>query len=374
MAKGGKLSGKHCAWLAGCLVLLGMSRASAFEKLAFVGGTQMGYTYGQNGYSWPSPQKDILGNLNRGGFYLSQLRLQAHIDFDSSFMGVVTGNLIASDVQDAYLQKRWGGYQVRAGKFRGAGLKSATGVDEFERPAVNPPRYARLWGVYTRLINFRDFGIEVERDFRAGDVRNRFFFHNANGENVFNDEPSGPAGKITQVLGLDYALDWRISPYTVWGGHIGALADHSWSEFVGNHEGWQANYWFKSNAVVDGSMNHQMDLGRFHMFNEALVMYHRDILNPLDSTATKTWGVSSLIRFEHSERWGSLFRYEFFDNTDGLNADDAQHLVTLGAVYRPSPAAYPGMKITTEYVRTVEEGVQNTFPNDILYCQFQMSF
>ncbi len=347
---------------------------TAFEKLDFQGGTQMGYTYGQNGRAWPAPLKDALGNENRGGFYLNQLRLNANMVFDSSFSGKAEANLITADIAEIYLQKRWGNYRVRAGKFRGAGLKSVTQADEFERATVNPPRYARVWGGVTRTLNYRDFGIEVERDFLSGALRNRLFLRNANGENVYNDEPSFPVGKATQALGLDYAVDWRISPYTEWGGHVGALGDKAWAEFVGTHEGWQAQYWFKTNPVVDASVNHLMDVGRFHMFNEAMILYNRLVLNPQDSAATKTWGVSSQIRFEHSERWASLFRYEFFDNTDGYIPDDALHMATLGFIFRPAPSAYPGMKLTTEYVRSYEEGLVNSFANDLLYCQFQMWF
>jgi len=372
--KGPTLTSIRKSLYMGCLAILGVSSASGFEKIGFQGGTLMGYNYGQNGVGWPSFGRDPLGNPGRGGFYISQLRLQARIDFDSTFAGVATGNLLYADPQELYLEKRWGEYRVKAGKFRGAGLKSATGADEFQRTTVNPPRYARVWNHYKRLLNFRDFGIQVERDFLRGDLRNRFFVHNANGENVFNDEPSYPAGQNTQVLGLDYGLDWRISPYTVWGGHIGAVADREWDDFIGEHEGWKAGYWFKSNAVVDASLNHQLDMGRLHIFNEALIMLLRDLPNPSDSGATKNWGVSSLVRFEHSERWGSYFRYEFFDHTDGIYADDALHMFTLGAAWRPSPAAYPGLRVSTQYVRSYEEGFENTIPNDLFHCEMRMVF
>jgi hypothetical protein len=343
-------------------------------RYSFSGGTQMGYTDGMNGYPWPALLKDPLHNNNRAGFYISQARVAGAVAFDSTFAAKAVFNAILLDVQEAYLTKRWGDYVFRAGKFAGAGLKSATGVDEFDRSLVGAPHYARLWNFYARNFNGRDFGIEAERDFRGGGIRNRLFIRNANGENVFNDEPSFPAGKATQALGFDYALDWRISPYTVWGGHIGMLADQGWDQFVGSHPGWMAQYWFKSNAVADGSLNHSLDVGRFHMFNEALLMYLRDIPQPIDSTATQTWGVSSQIRFDHSQKWSSVFRYEFDDPSDGAFGKDGLHSFTLGAIYHPSPAAYPGMKVTVQYDRTYEEELFNTLGNDLFYCQFQMAF
>jgi hypothetical protein len=374
-AKGGVLKRSFGARTGLFLALVSAQFAhpADFGRVSLTGGTQMGYTDGMNGAPWPS-LKDPLHNNNRAGFYLSQTRLAVDMAFDSAFSGTAVWNAIAMDLQEAYLSKRWGDYLIRAGKFRGAGLKSATGVDEFARDLVNAPRYARYWMNYARTINAADFGIEVERDSRGGGVRNRFFVRNANGENVFNDEPSFPAGKPAQVLGFDYALDWRISPYTVWGGHIGMLADRQWDQFAGNHEGWKAQYWFKSNSVADASLNHALDVGRFHMFNEALLMSLRELPRPEDGAATQLWGVSSLVRFDHTDRWSSVFRYEFDDPTDGLSPGDGLHAFTLAALFRPAPKEYPGMRFTTEYVRAYEEAILNTFPNDLFYIQFQMVF
>lgn len=376
MAKGGKLAGKSGVWIAIGLAAASLAAAApaGADRFTFSGGTQMGYNDGQNGYPWPALFEDPLHNNNRAGFYISQTRLAARLTFDSTFTATAVWNAIFNDLQEAYLEKHWGDYVFRAGKFRGAGLKSGTGTDEFGRDLVNAPRYARVWSFYTHLMNFRDFGIEGERDFRGGGIRNRLFIHNANGEDVLNDEPSFVAGKATQVLGFDYALDWRISPYTVWGGHIGMEADRGWDEFTGNHEGWKVQYWFKSNSVADASLNHQMDVGRFHMFNEAMIMYLRALPAPADGAPTKSWGVSSQIRFDHSDRWSSLFRYEFFDGSDGYFPDDALHSATLAAVFRPDPFAYPGMKVTAEYVRTYEETLENLIANDLFICQFQMAF
>lgn len=354
--------------------ILGFLNAFAIDKPVFQTGVQMGYSYGQNGVGWPLFTQDLLSNRGRGGFYVSQLRLKGGIAFDSTFSAVAVGNLYTADVQEVYVEKRFDKYSFRAGKFRGAGLKSASGTDEFERTGINAPYYSRYWGYYKRLINFRDFGVQVEADYFGGNVKHRLFIHNANRENVFADEPSGAGPSNTQALGFDYALDWRISPFTVWGGHLGALANHEWGEFTGTHKAWEVGYWFKSNPLVDASLNHQLDVGKFHMFNEALLMYNRDLPNPSDGAATKNWGVSSQVRFDPSARGGYFFRYEFFDNTDGYNPDDALHLFTLGGIFTPSPQSYPGLKVTGEYVRTLEEGATNIVPNDVLFCQLQMVF
>lgn len=342
-------------------------------RYSFSGGTQMGFTDGMNGFPWPDVFKDPLHNNNRAGFYISQTRLTGGFALDSTLSGKAVWNAILLDLQEAYVTKRWGDYTFRAGKFAGAGLKSSTGVDEFDRNLVAAPRYARLWNGFVKNSNGRDFGIEAERDFHAGGIRNRLFIHNANGQNVFNDEPSFHVGEPTQILGIDYALDWRISPYTMWGGHVGALANRGWDEFTGNHAGWKAQYWFKTNSVVDGSLNHSLDVGRFHMFNEAVIMYLRDLPQPIDSSATQSWGVSSQIRFDHSEKWSSVFRYEFDDPSDGYFGKDGLHSFTLGAIYRPSPREYPGMKVTVQYDRTYEEQLLNPVPNDLFYCQLQMT-
>jgi hypothetical protein len=110
------------------------------------------------------------------------------------------------------------------------------------------------------------------------------------------------------------------------------------------------------------------------MFNEALLMSLRDLPRPEDGAATQLWGVSSLVRFDHTDRWSSVFRYEFDDPTDGLSPGDGLHAFTLAALFRPAPKEYPGMRFTTEYVRAYEEAILNTFPNDLFYIQFQMVF
>lgn len=334
----------------------------------------MGYTYGQNGVGFPSFGKDPLGNPGRAGFYVSMVRLKASIDFDSTFSAVATGNLLSADLQEVYLEKRIRNYIFTAGKFRGAGLKSASGMDEFELTTINAPRYARIWAYHKKLQGIRDMGLQVQADYFGGNLSHRLFFHNANGQNVFNDEPSYPAGPSSQAGGFDYAIDWRISPFTVWGAHMGATADHEWSEFVGPEEGWKAGNWLRTNPIVDASLNHQLDVGRFHLFNEALFMANRKIINPANGRSARSWGVSSQLRMDHTRRTGSYFRYELADPTDGAVGKDNLHLFTLGFLFRPSPEAYRDMKITTQYVRTMESGFVNSIPNDLLTCQFQMLF
>ena len=344
------------------------------EKPIFQGGLQMGYTMGQNGKAWPDPVHDILGNNNRGGFYISQLRVKGTIPFDSTFSGVFVGNVMFLDPQEVYLEKRWDKYRLKAGKIRGAGLKSGSGTDEFERIPINVTSYARYANYYERTFNFRDFGIQLERDGLKGNLQQRLFVHNGTLQNVFNFEPSQNAGPPAQVLGFDYALDWKVFPFTVLGGQIGILADSAWDEFVGHHKGWQAGYWFKSNAIVDASIYHQMDFTRLHILNEALILSNRDLASPVDSTPTQLWGVSSMLRMDHSARWGSFLRYEYIDPSNGYVLEDNLQVFTIGGILHPSPQGYPNLKFTGEYVRTLEEGVRDRIANDLLYVQFQMLF
>lgn len=336
-------------------------------------GLIMGYNYGQNGMPWTKPLTDPLGNNNRGGFYILQTRIQAVVHFDSTFLAMAVANPIQLDVQDVFLQKTWGEYTFKAGKFRGAGLKSGSGMDEFELTTARKPYYARVWSFYKKTFNYRDFGIQAEKSFFSGRMFNRLFIHNANGENVLNDEPSGNVGPVTQVTGIDYAVDVRVSPYTMVGGHLGALANREWDEFLGSHEGWQAQYWLKSNPLVDASFYHHMTFPRFHMENEALIMQNRMLLKA-DSSATLSWGVSTLSRFDHFRHWSPFFAYEFTDQTDGYTPNDAVQMFKLGTLFRPAPERYPSLRITGEYVRALEEGARDLVGNDILYAQFQMVF
>jgi hypothetical protein len=81
-----------------------------------------------------------------------------------------------------------------------------------------------------------------------------------------------------------------------------------------------------------------------------------------------------MVRFDQTRKAGWFFRYEFFDHTDGAYPDDAKQLFTLGSAYRPAPESYPGLRVTTEYVRVLEEGGRNTFSNDLFLCQLQMLY
>jgi hypothetical protein len=361
---------------AGMAALLAWSAApaAALEAPDLQGVLITGYNLGQNGQGWPQPWKEPLANYNRGGFYLSQARLRASLPFDSTFGAVVQYNLIFADLQEAYLHKSWGTFRLKAGKLRGAGLKSGSGTDETEQTLVIKPRYARLWNEYKRLVNFADFGVQAEKDWMGGRFRHKLFLHNANRENVFNDEPSFPAGTSTQALGVDYAVEYQVSPYTTLGGHAGALADRQWDEFVGSHDFWEVGYWFKSNPVVDASVFHRMDFARFHMMNEALLMSNRLLLHPDDERPMRTWGVSTLARFDHSPRWSPFLSYEFVDQSDGYYPDDALQMFKLGTLFRPSPERHPGLRFTGEYVRALEEGGRNRIGNDILYAQLQAVF
>jgi hypothetical protein len=344
------------------------------EKATLQGGVQMGYTLGQNGAAWPSPLVDPFKNNNRGGFYITQLRVKGEIPFDSTFSAVFVGNLIAMDPQEAYLEKIWGIYTLKAGKFRGVGLKTGSGTDEFERITVNTNRYARYADFYLQTINFRDFGLQLEREVKGSRIKQSLFIHNANRQNVTNDEPSFAGSPATQVLGFDYALDWTVSPYTLLGAQVGAAANREWDEFLGGHDPWEVGYWFKTNALVDASFYHQMNFSRLHILNEASIIVNRNLPSSVTGKGTQIWGLSSLINMEYSAHWGSFFRYEFFDPSDGFYLNDNLHSVTVGGIFHPSPNLYPNLKLTGEYVRTLEEGVRNLVPNDLLYIQFQMQF
>jgi hypothetical protein len=346
----------------------------AMDKIELSGGVQMGYNLGQNGQGWPKLWEDPLANQNRGGFYLRNLRAMAVFPFDSTFSGVIVGNLAFASVDEAYLQKRWGAYVLKAGKFRGAGLRSGSGIDEFERITIRPQYYANLWEDNKRLTAFRDLGIQGERTFLDGSLTAKLFFHNANGQNVLLDEPSNGSGSSTQALGIDYEMDYRVSRFTLIGGHAGARGNREWSEFAGSHGFWRADYWFKTNPLVDFSAFHQMDFPRFHLFSEAMLLYDRTTRVLPDSTALKSWGVSTMARFDAGRRWSPFLRYEFTDPTDGLVNDDALHIATLGTIFLPSPENHPALKLTGEYVRVLEEGGRNRYGNDVLYVQLQTVF
>jgi hypothetical protein len=154
---------------------------------------------------------------------------------------------------------------------------------------------------------------------------------------------------------------------------VGALARQEWDEFVGSHDFWEVQYWFKSNAILNGSFYHKMDFPRLHLMNEAMILSDRTILHE-DGSPMLTWGLSTLARFDFSSRWSPFLGFEFFDHTDGINPDDALQIYKGGVGFRPSPLRYPGLRATGQYVRALEEAGRDLVGNDILYAQLQMLF
>lgn len=323
---------------------------------------------------WPKYYDVTLKNQNRGGFYVSNLRLKSTLEFDSSFYGVLQGNLYGADIQDAYLVKDWMGYEFKLGKFIGAGLHSAHDEYDTTQYALFTPLYARAWQGFKKLFHYRDYGIQAEKISSDGELKQRLFIHNASGQNVINDEPNNYAAPPAQVLGIDYAVDYKFSQFSTIGGHIGAQANQEWEDFFGRHGWYKVQYWFKTNSLLDGSAYHQFNFPHLNILNEFMVISNRNYRVPPDSAALKTWGLSSTWLKEHKPWLHSVWRYEFFDNTDGLNPDDALHMLTLGLIWNPAPQSYPHLKTTLEYTRVYEEGMVNRSGNDVLVAQLQHTF
>jgi|GEM_PF-3080042 len=338
------------------------------------GGLQMGYALGQNGQGWPKPWVDPLTNLNRGGFYIDQVRLNAELPLDSSFAAFAKFNFIKLDVPEVYVRKEWKRWIFTAGKFRGAGLHSAVSQDEFEIPTVLKPFYSRNWQAQSRRFDSRDLGIQVETSHFGEKFKHRLFAHNANFQTFRGEEPSYYQGEATQVLGFDYAWDLQLPDSNAIGGHVGALADHEWDEFLGPHDFWEATYWFKANPLVSGSFYHELRGDSWQWTSEMLLRANRRLRNDVDSSASQAWGVMTQFSKRHSPRYQSVWRYEFYDPSDGYYPDDNLHLVTAGLNYWPSPFRLPQVKFLAEYVRVMEQDFVNTAGNDILYLQTQMTF
>lgn len=354
---------------------LALNAKQALEKITIHGGVQMGYGLGQNGQGWPQPWRDPLNNLNRGGFYIGQVRLEAKAALDTMLFFDVKWNADLNDLQEAYFTYQSENWQWKAGRFRGAGLHSASDIDEFDRISLKAPRYAQFWGGYKKQFQFRDYGIQAERSYAQNRFHHAFWLRNANFQNVLHNEPSAFEGQpITQALGIDYAWSLQL-PYqnTLWG-HVGALADQKWDEFVGSHAGWKAGYWFKSNPILDASLSHTVKRGRLSWHHEALVLSHRRLLNPADGAASLFWGFSSQGDWEKNANLIGFGRYEFFDETDGYNHDDALHILTLGTKWRPWKERVSKLWVTLQAQHTREEGFENRIGNDVLVAQTQWVF
>ncbi len=364
-------------WIVGGILALAMGWNPVNAEVASAdwgGGALMGYSYGQNGSGWPDTWKDPLANQNRGGFFIRDLRLDGKVAFDSTFSGFLSANVLFADMREVYLVKTWKSYTFTAGKFRGAGLYSGTTLDEYDQVTVYRPFYAQLWQNSKRIHNFRDFGIQVERSSRSGDLNYRLFFHNANWQNVIIYQPSYEVGPSTQALGLDFGLDWTVSTQNSFGGHIGALGNKEWQEFFGSHGWWNAAYWLKANPLVDASFYHLFDHGRVQVLSEAMAMTNRNEPVGPNKIDRITWGLSSRFSYTHHEHFNSFFRYEFTDPTNGANPDDGLHFFALGTRFRPAPVSHAGLSAVLEYAHIREEGLANLQHTDTFILELRHTF
>lgn len=337
----------------------------------------MGYSLGQNGQSWPG-LKSPFSNRNRGGFYIEEFRLQTSLSLDRDTSGgdyraVAQFDLYFRELNEAYLQKGFGSWTLRGGLLRGPGLHSAVGIDVFQLPTVRAPSYGYHWRFLKRLQERSDLGVEVRKVSAHGGLVQRFFLHNANRQSMNLGVPSQDGGDPTQVLGLDYAVDYRFSPFSVFGGNIGAVADREFKQFFGSEEDWKVQNWLRENAVLDFSGYHEFDAGRLHGLSEAMLLFNRAERNP-QGEAVKSWGISSFWSFDINRHVTPGLRYEFFDVTDGSRPDDALHLYTLNVNLRPAPSRHPGFRLQTEYHRVYEEGMENLRSNDAFFVQVQQTF
>ncbi len=334
----------------------------------------MGYDMGMNGRGWPNPFVNALENNTHSGFYLSQARLNVQMPLDSSTRAFASFNASNLDLQDLYVTWRWRNWNVTFGKFRGAGLRSMVLEDEFDRTAITAPYYARTWSAAQRRINGRDLGLQVEASHGDGLFTHRLFVRNATYQFARVEDPSYDQGAPTQVLGFSYAWDFRLPENNQVGGHVEALADQKWDEFVGPRDFWHVDDWFRTNPMIGASLYHAWSQDGWTWNSEAYLRLNRRERNAVDSSASQSWAVMTEIHKRVSAQWTPFFRYEFFDPSDGTYSNDNVHLITVGAQWHPAPQRQPNWTLTPEYVLVREEGLAALLANDAWYLQSQWTF
>jgi hypothetical protein len=340
----------------------------------FSGGVQMGYHMGMNGNGWPNPVTQPLNNATRSGFYLAMARLQADVQIDRGLTATAKFNVVYLDLQELYFEKVWRNYTFTAGKFRGAGLRSSASFDELEALTIEAPFVSRLYSADHRLFNHRDVGVQVAHNPYAGVFSHRLFVHNSSGNSGRGSEPSWYQGAPLQALGFTYAWDWRLPEGNQVGGHLGAMADREWDEFLGPRQFWEVTYWFKTNPMVDASIYHELKTGTWTWNTEMMVRSNRRVRNAADSSASQLWGAFTEVHKKHSPRFTSIYRYEYLDPSNGTNPEDNLHLLTAGLRWKPSHARQPNWAVTGQYVLVREQEFENRVGNDIWYLQNQWTF
>ncbi len=288
------------------------------------------------------------GDTSQLGVGLRRVRLRAYANLGKKVSAFIQYSAKSSKVLDARITYKFSKeFQLRVGRFIGAGVKgggltSHTKIDIVERPVT-----AQKWGAATIGADYRDYGLAVMGSMSGFSYN--LTLHNGSGAmNVLASHKS-IGSKFKSGMAVSAMVGFK--PSGVKGLDIGG--------YFG-----QGNKYYNDYSSFSGYVYYQP--GPFRFKGEYISWTNKN--NPTEVTSN---GFYVFGAYKIMPKIELLARFEQFDPNADVT-DDEETDITIGAGYSIWPSKWTQGKVTLAYVIQGEKGT--TVDNNVLYAFFQLVF
>jgi len=283
------------------------------------------------------------------GVGLRRIRLRAYASLGKKVKAFIQYSAKSNKVLDARITYKFSPeFQMRIGRFIGAGVKgggltSHTKIDIVERPVT-----AQKWGAATIGADYRDYGVAFLGNV-SGFSYNLTFHNGAGNMNVLASHKS-IGNKLKSGVAVSAMVGFK--PEGVKGLDVGG--------YFG-----QGNKYYNDYSSYSGYVYYQP--GKFRFKGEYVSWTNKN--SPTELTSN---GYYAFVAYKVMKKIELLARYETYDPNSDLS-DDEQTDITIGAGYSIWPSKWTAAKVTLAYVIQGESG-NTTIDDNVLYAFFQLIF
>jgi predicted porin len=305
------------------------------------------YKIGGTIQAWTSLGQINNSDTNSLGWGLRRVRLRAYTTLGDKMKGFVQVELTSPKLLDARIEYLVSDmFTIRAGRFIGAGVRSAGLTSHSDIDITERPLTAQKWGIATIGSDFRDYGMDVVGSF--GDVKATLTLHNGDGAANILNKISGHSAQ-NGSFAVSGMLTFK--PKTVKGLEAGAYYG------MGNKE---INEYKSYNAYA------YYEPGPFRVKAELIGW-----TNTFGSTDLNQMGYYLFGGYKLIDCVEAVARYENYDPNTDLDKNE-QSLLTIGATYSVYPSKWTTGKITAAYTIISETG--NAVDNNVFQIVMQLVF
>jgi hypothetical protein len=278
------------------------------------------------------------------GIGLRRVRVKVFGQYGDNIKSFVQFELTSPKLLDARIEYNFSKvFQVRLGRFIGAGVRAAgltshTDIDIVERPAS-----AIYWGQRTIGADYRDYGVSLMGS-TEGFAYN-LTFHN--GDGALNIKASHLGLSKTQDQGVAVSGMVSYKPPTLKGFEVGGYYGMG-NKYVNDYSSYNAYVYYEPLP--------------FRVKAEVISATNKG------TTDITFMGYYVFGAFRVTENLEALARFEILDPNKDFTGDQ-QTDITVGLSYAFFPSTWKTAKITGAYVNRQEE--TGTIKNDVFYLMFQ---